>query len=91
MIKARWNTGRKYQKDGQWIAAQVITGDPALRNGRVVFVDASRMVYGQFEPRMPISGSYDLQLVVMQHYDSNDYENCQAPEGMVRYALGEAS
>ena len=80
-MQTRWNTGRKYTNAGQLMAAR-------FENGRVVFVDASRMVYGEYEARMPITGSFELQLDVMQHYDSHDYENCLAERGMVRYALG---
>lgn len=69
-MEYKFNTGRLYQADGQWIKAI------QLDDNSVVFADLSRGVDGVIrdKPAGLITSLGQMQAFVMRHYDRNNYE-----------------
>ena len=66
-MKTSWNTGRKYSKYGQRIAALYVEGKG------IVFFDLDRGIDG-FHPAAP-ENTYQLMTVAMGAYDTGDYQS----------------
>ena len=62
-----WNTGRKYSKSGQRIAA-------TIHDDKVYFVDQDRMISGVLRELVPLT-----QSAVMDAYDHNRYDMAFTP------------
>lgn len=67
-METKFNTGRKYQADGQWIRAKL------MDDGFILFADDSRGIAGRIPPRkFPVDSERELQRVTLSAYDHNDY------------------
>lgn len=69
MIEATFQGGGMYDARGQLIRACV------TESGKVLFVDMSRGIYGEFIPSIPVLSASALQTRVMSRYLYNDYES----------------
>lgn len=73
-MRIQFQTGRGYQPATHKYPGQVIRAIFDKASGRVMFLDLSRSVDGQFPvQRTRELSESDLQTIVMHHYDYNDY------------------
>jgi hypothetical protein len=70
-MKIQFNTGRLYQADGQRIVA-------AQEGTTVRFHDISRMIEGEFDLIRPARDRYELEQLVMTHYDFGQYRGAHS-------------
>lgn len=74
-MKAAWNTGRLYQRNGQQIAAEVSADGKSI-----LFADASRMVDGRFPIARAPGDAYALMEMTMNAYDYDNYNGARHDE-----------
>lgn len=67
-MKAAWNTGRLYGREGQRIAAMV-----SADGKQILFADDDRMVDGAFPIARVPQDAYAMRALVMAAYDHNNY------------------
>lgn len=83
-MRIQFQTGRGYQPTTHKYPGQVIRAILDTKEKRVLFLDLSRGVDGQFPVAMPkmLETEYSLKTSVMNHYDHNDYSYISHDERM---------